>query len=475
MVIQKPFSLKESLQRFNGPSPSDFYDYLDLMKQDLTRAFEENDTRLHELNRKAVTGDKQATAYFLNEIEKYLRHKPFTGKLPEAYHSAAHGLFQEWKGFGPAYHWFFDRKYRMSTGLQIIGPRVFYNRKGHFQPFPYDMTSLDRVEQLKRSLLSNNPRLRLDHTNTSAELQMEDPLWPGRFIRIAIWVAPRVWDGFTTISLRRQVVDFLNLEDQAGTGSIPAESIAMQRNLFLTGLRTIIAGPVNSGKSTYANTIVGEQLSNTNECKGLVMIEKHPESIIPFVFPNHRIIPVMASNEELMDVGIESLRHDPQIVYMTEMRFHEWDFYLFAAAKGHDNLIGTYHTEDSEDIPYQAAQAIYTRIGGAMGGYLISALKACELVTIMEPTPDGKKKLTRLSELRFDEERKTILSNDLMRWDPDSKKWFYNDDVDPKLLQKMNRKNSIATKKFLSELTYLAGVRRIKDPIRESIKSRMVL
>lgn len=86
---------------------------------------------------------------------------------------------------------------------------------------------------------------------------------------------------------------------------------------------------------------------------GVVMIEKHPESILPYQIKGHRIIPIQASNEELMEVGVESLRHDPNILYMTEMRYNEWEFYLWSGEKGYDGITGTFHTVDSEDIPYQ--------------------------------------------------------------------------------------------------------------------------
>ncbi|MEK5395241.1 ATPase, T2SS/T4P/T4SS family [Paenibacillus sp. FSL K6-2859] len=469
------FSLKESILRMSKPGKEDFYVFLQKMKNDMNEGLEREDDAYFELNAKALIGDPQAVSFFMNEIEKYLRKTPFTGKLPEAYRTAAEALYHEWKGFGPAYRWFTDRAYSESTGLQMIGKQIFYNQKGEFVAYPYEMPSLDRVEQLKRSLLKSDPNKKLNKDNPSVEFKMDDPLWPGRFIRLAIWVSPRVWDGFTTISLRRQVVEFLSLDDQAGTECIPAEAVEMIRALSSTFRNSIIAGAVGSGKTTFANTIVGEQLLGSSSCMGVVMIEKHPESILPYQIKGHRIIPIQAANEELMEVGVESLRHDPNILYMTEMRYNEWEFYLWSGEKGYDGITGTFHTVDSEDIPYQGAFAVSTRIGGSLKGHLISALKSCELVFILESVPNGKKRLTRISEVFYDEEKNSVFANDLMRWEPQKMRWSYNDKLTKNLIMKMTRKNEQATQLLQKELGQLAAEKPMDQPIKESLKSKIIL
>lgn len=474
-LADRPFSLKKSVLRSSKPGKEDFTAFLQKMKKEMNEELEREDDAYFELNAKALTGDPQAVSFFMNEIEKYLRRTPFNGVVPEAYETAAEALFHEWKGFGPAYRWFTDRAYSESTGLQIIGRQIFYNVKGQFVLYPYEMPSLDRVEQLKRSLLKSDPNKKLNKDNPSVELKMDDPLWPGRFIRLAIWVSPRVWDGFTTISVRRQVVEFLDLDDQAGTGCIPAEAVPLIRSLSMTFRNTIIAGAVGSGKTTFANTIVGEQLLGSPSCMGVVMIEKHPESTLPHQIKGHRIIPIQAANEELMEVGIESLRHDPNLLYMTEMRYNEWEFYLWSGEKGYDGITGTFHTVDSEDIPYQGAFAVSTRIGGSMKGHLVSALKACELVYILESVGEGKKRLVRISEVYYDETRNSVFAIDLMRWSEETGTWTYHAGITEGLRLKMRKKNPLAERETLEELKKLAAMRPMSNPLKESLKSRIVL
>lgn len=470
-----PFSLKESILKTYQPSTEDFSSYLAKMKDNFSNQTNQYDESYYLMNTKALMGEQEAVSYFQNEIEKYLRKNPYKGNIPNAYSSLIDALFHEWKGFGPAYKWFMDRRYGDSSGLQIIGKQIYVNQRGKFVPYGHEMGSLDRVDQLKRALLKADESKKVDKDHPAEEFKMNDPLWPGRFIRLALWVYPRTWDEFPTISMRRQVIEHLDLEDQAGTGSIPFEAITMMRNLFQTNRNMIFAGPVGSGKSTFANTAVSEQLRDSDECKGVIMIEKHPESILPYVIKNHRIIPVMAKNEDLMEVGIESLRHDPNYIYMTEMRYKEWQFYNWAGSKGYDGLTGTFHTVDAEDIPYQGAIAVYTEQGGNLKGHLISGLQACELVVIMEITKDKKKRVQRISEIVHDEDQQSVFAHDIMRWNKASDKWEYNADLSNRILQRMDNSNEIATECFISELTKLAKKSPLQDPRTESKRSRAVL
>jgi len=467
------FTLRDKI-RLEATSTQDFYEYLESMKNDLRNELESSEA-YHSLNDKAIMGDPEAVTYFLNEIEKYLRKRPFSGEIPPAYRSVSEALFQEWKGFGPAYRWFSDPKYAESSGMQIVGTRIFIKERGDYKLFEHRFRNQDRVQQLVRGLMLNDERVEISENSPEAELKMNDPLWPGRFIRLAIWISPRVWEDHVTITCRRQIIEYLSLQDQAGTGSIPHEAVPMLKSLAKTCRNTVIAGPIDSGKSTFANTIVGEQIASSGRTLGVVMIEKHPESIIPYVFPKHRIIPVRANDNELMDVGVKALRMDANIVYMTEMRHLEWDFFLWAGAKGFDGIVGTFHTRDPQDIPYQAALSVYTEKRGSIKGYLIEALKACELVFIMNSQEDGKKRLERISEIIYDEENQTVYSNDLMRWNKDRQLWEYHDGVTPDMLRRMEHKDPEAAKEFMRELKQLAARHPMHEPKTESLLSRQVL
>lgn len=454
----------------------DFYAYLAAMKERITGKMESDDW-LIDLSLRALLGERDAVLFALNEIEKFMREHPYSGSVPAAYIGldVAGALFQEWIGYGPVWAWFSDRAWANSAKLQIVGTQCFASVNGEYTPYPHRFASFERVEQLRRTLIRHDPKVRLDAQNPSAELKIDDPLWPGRFLRVAVWVPPRVWDGFTTITFRRQIVEHMTLDDQAGTGLIPHEAVPMLRALALTFPNMVISGPVESGKTTFANTLVGELLAGAQTALGVVMVEKHPESTLPLVVQGHRFIPIRASEKELLDVGIQSLRHDPDVVFMTEMRWSEWLFYCYAGEKGHRGLIGTYHTKEAEDIPYQGAFAVYTEAGGSLRGHLVSTLKSCEVVAVLEPLRNGRKKLVRLCEICYDDDAGRVYAHDWMRWDPSAKEWRYSAGVSEKLYRRMQFANEHAARVFVSELEKLAAKRPLDDPVTESYKSNAVL
>lgn len=468
------FSIKEKIKQMKkNTSSEDFYAYLSVLKEDI-KASNREDKRYDSFSFKALTGDPEAVSFYLSEINKYMSRKPFSGSIPDAYQDQSEAIFHEWIGFGPAYRWFIDKKYANSPGMQIIGTNIFIDEGGKgYRLYEHKMHSMEQVDRLKRVLSSNDKYMQLDHSNPAGELKMNDPLWPEKHIRLAIWVEPRVWNEFTTITMRRQTFGYMSLNEQAGTGSIPHEAIKMLRSLFMTYNNTIVAGAVKSGKSTFANTIVGEQLDRSNRSLGVVMIEKHPESTIPYIFrKKHRIIPVVASDDEVTEIGIESLRHDPEIVYLTEMRYHEWSLFLFSSEKGHTGMIGTYHTDDEEEIPFQAAMACHSKEGNSLKSYILTASKACQLTLVMKDIGEGRKRLTSVSEIYHDISDNSIKSNAIMQWDEETDTWSYNDNLSEGFIKRMNKNNKTETLEFLSHLSALAEIRRIHEPVKASIRSQ---
>lgn len=62
-----------------------------------------------------------------------------------------------------------------------------------------------------------------------------------------------------------------------------------------------------------------------------------------------------------------------------------------------------------------------------------------------------------------------------MRWEPEQSAWSYNDKLTPGLMVKMKKKNARATRMMLQELGHLAAQKPMVGPLKESLKSRIVL
>lgn len=469
------FSLKAAVnaKKIKGAAVS-FMGYVEQMKEHIRQRME-NDEEMATLTQRAMLGDRRAVQTSLNEIEQYVRHHPYAGVLPEEYRTldVTGALFQEWIGYAAAYPWFYERQYANSAKMQIIGTQLFFSEHGEYRAYNHQFSSEERAEQLRRSLIRHAPHVRLDHSQPSAEFPIVDPLWPERLLRLSIWTEPRVWNGFETLTFRRQITEHMSFDDQAGTGMIAAESVPFWEAFVATYPNLVISGQVDSGKTTFANTVVWEQLRQAERSMGVIMIEKHPESTLPMTVSGHRFIPIQASDSELMDVGIQSLRHDPDVVFMTEMRWSEWQLYLFAGEKAHRGLIGTYHTKEAEDVPYQGAFAVYANAGGSLRGHLMTALKSCEMVAVLEPLKHGKKKLIRLTEIVFD--GMSVFARDWIRWNPETQQWQYHAGASNQLLEQMKRKDEFAAKRMVNELLKLEAKSPLRDPIVQSRVSNAIL
>lgn len=94
---------------------------------------------------------------------------------------------------------------------------------------------------------------------------------------------------------------------------------------------------------------------------------------------------------------------------------------------------------------------------------------------ILESVPDGKKRLARISEVFYEEANNSVFANDLMRWEPEQAGWTYNDRLTQALIDKMKKKNARAARMLLQELGHLAAQKPMTDPLKESLKSKIVL
>lgn len=455
-INQPRFSLSQARKRYNVIQSS-FEQYLNDVKEYIDNYLHSNyvnqGKEMNELNIKALQCHPEGMNYFYGIIQGYLQDHPYLGDIPLPYHSIEDAIFHELKGYSSLSEWLFKEQWANSANAQIIGQRIFASVQGEYQLLNYQFRSLDKVEKIIRNLETNDHHKQLSLDHPSAEFKMNDPLWPGRFIRVQIINSPRVWEGFTTITFRRQLVEFLTFEEQAGTGSIPYETVELFQYFADTYQSTVVAGPVDSGKTTFANTLIGERCKNSKKPLGIPMIEEHPESILPKLFLNHRFIPIIASENDYKEIRREVLRQDPDFVFIPEIRTYEWELFMFLAKKGKEGNTSSFHTDHPEDTPYQIAQALnHTNFEGTIG----EAASALRTFIVMKPEANGKKKVASLSEISFDQDKNTVVSTDWMRWDQQKKEYKYYPIISERIWNKMVNNNEKAAVLFRDKLEGLA-------------------
>ncbi|MNL79986.1 hypothetical protein D3C87_2067180 [compost metagenome] len=62
-----------------------------------------------------------------------------------------------------------------------------------------------------------------------------------------------------------------------------------------------------------------------------------------------------------------------------------------------------------------------------------------------------------------------------MRWEEEQSAWSYNDKLTANLMRKMKKKNPRASRVLLQELGHLAAQKPMAEPLKESLKSKIVL
>lgn len=476
MSFTRKFSIKEKLyEKAAGNSEVDFDSYSAEMHDYLLKKHTES-KQASDLFRKALQGDNLAKAFYMSEASAYVRSNPSKVLLPEGYKDLTTALFNENYGMSHLDFWFNDSRYAMSSKLQIIGDKIRYSVKGAYKQYPVRLRNTEKIISLARVLMIEDEKAKLDASNPKAEFSIRDPLWPDRIIRVSVWIPPRTKRKYPTITFRRQIVEYLTVKELVGLGTVPYEAVQMLEALLSSNLSCIVAGPVESGKTTFANTVVGLKANKHSgeDCRGILLIENPPESILPEVLQDHRVIPMVVKPEDLMEVNKEALRHDPNIFFYTEMRYEEWVSYYFAAGKGYDDLVGTFHTQSAADVPYQSATAVHKKEGGSLAAHLMTALSCTELIISLESVKGGAKKLSSVSEICYNPLDKEIYSNDLVRYNKFEDKWYYNSKLF-NVINKVRQNDKDLATSIEQELQKLEQIRKIENPKKVSLESKMVL
>ena len=97
--------------------------------------------------------------------------------------------------------------------------------------------------------------------------------------RIKVMIPPRT--PMPVIVFRRFVVRNYSFENQVALKTIPKSDVQLYKDLARTHLNTVIAGQVESGKSTFLKSMYGARKSIYSS----ILIENHPETYIWRDFP----------------------------------------------------------------------------------------------------------------------------------------------------------------------------------------------
>lgn len=396
-----------------------------------------------ERQKKAIIGYEREVSFFKDSIQEYLKNNRLTDEwYPDWYDNLVDAIYHENWGLAGLSAW---KRYPESSSAKIIGDRIYFliDGKAVLQP---QKISLDRYKQLRKALLLNTPKQRLD--KTYSEVYMLDGT------RIAIYDEGLAKQGQPTIVFRKYIIKDLTFEEQAKRGTIPYETIAMLKSMILIGFNVAFIGAVRTGKTTFLQTW---QVHENPNLEG-IMIETDPEIPLHLLMPTAPITQLVADGEELKKIMPSVLRSDADYIIMAEAR-DGIAFYISVETtdRGTRRSKLTAHFTRAVDFPYNVAEKITQEFGGNLYSNILKVAKNFHYVfEFIQLQDKSKKRLKGIYEVRYHPLSHRVSIHQICKYRHETDDWVFKYDVGDDKEGIGNEEHSEALKIFKLELKKLS-------------------
>lgn len=436
-----------------------FRDVVNLVKNHFHQKIQNGNLTDQELNERqriehaATLGDPKAATMLIEEIESLLREKKLTNvQYPNIFRSLSHAVFEHIFRFKEFYKW---TLYPESPSAKIVGKEIWFKINGTFVKQEEEFESIEETYQIIRLLQQTNPNLKINEKKPQAEFDLMDGT------RVTMTIPPRTL--VPTIVFRRFIVKKFSFEEQANKNTIAKEDVPLFQCLAKVPLNIVIAGPVESGKSTMLKTFFAERPKELVA----ILIEEHPESYLKRDFPDRLTHEFFVRDSNIAQVIRTSLRFDHDYVIWQEVRGIEADAAIDGANRGATGLLMTYHVTEEEKIAEQLAQHIVDAYPNRK--YVNEVRRVAQTLHLgvtMKNLKDNTKKVISVFEFCYDYEKDEAWINFLLKYNLITKKWEYNNNVSRKLLQKLIEFDAKIADEFLTILSERYKAWPMKNPVR---------
>lgn len=447
----------------------DFKQVVAQVNEFFKQKFENQNTPEHDtaerqkIEHKAMMGDKESMHMLMDEIATFIRENNIHSvKYPSMYESLAHGVFEQIFRFKEFYKW---SLYPDSASAFIRGKEMWFKINGVFVKQEEELESDDTVNEIIRSFQQGNRNFKINEKNPQGELDLSDGT------RVTLTIPPRT--QVPTIAFRKFIVNTFSFEEQVKRNTIPPEDKRLYEILSNAQLNMIIAGAVESGKSTFLKTVYSHRPKN----KVAILVEEHPELYLGRDFPDRLQHEFSVKDGDIQRVFRTMLRYDHDYVIFQEVRGVEADYAIDGASRGATGLLMTYHVTEPENIVEQLAQHIIDEFPNRRNVNEIRRVAQTLHVGITMANIDinGKniKKVTNVFEVCYDYKTDSAWIQYIVKYDEKTDDWQYNADVTEdfyKRISKANKYNPEVVAEFESVLKSRAAIAPIpKDQIKKPI------
>ena len=268
-------------------------------------------------------------------------------EYPHWYSDLPDAIFHEIWGLAGIAQWYngLTDELKNSSTAKVIGDKIFFMINGKMTLMPQKIGQ-ERREQLRRALLSNDFRVRLDNDVPDIEMLTGE--------RIKIFGQNVTRKNSDTIIFRKFPVKDYSFEKQIELGTYPKEILNFCQATAKIGYNMVFTGAVRTSKTTQLSTWLNYESSFE---EGLI-VETRPEVPIEQILPNAPIISLVADTEEkLARIRSSIMRSDADYVVMAEARdAYAYDIGLKSASVGTRRCKMTAHINTPYDFPYEFAK-----------------------------------------------------------------------------------------------------------------------
>lgn len=299
--------------------------------------------------------------------------------------------------------------------IMINGPaHVFVERGGTMQPLKGVFTSVRQLEFLIETLLRPSGRT-VDASHPYVDARLPDGS------RLNVIIPPLALDG-PTVTIRKFTRALRTMKDLIAVGALSERMARLMYAAMLGRLNIIFAGATGTGKTTTLNILA----SYIPEDERIITIEDTAELDLKL---KHVVrLECRPPNVEgegavrLGDLLRNALRMRPSRIIVGEVRGGEALDMLAAINSGHEGCLAVLHASSPTDAVSRLEMMC---LGAGLSLPLWAIHKqiaaAIDLIVQHEFLPDGRRKITRITEVGItDDETRTAL-RDLFAWQTEGK------------------------------------------------------
>lgn len=366
-------------------------------------------------------------------------------------------IFEHLYGFKNMYKW---KSFPDSPSAMIIGTKILFKLNGKFVEQKEGLESLEEVKEIIRLLKQANPHFSINEHEPTGELDLPDR------IRVTIVIPPRA--AVPEIMFRRFTINEFSFEKQAEENTIAIEDISLYKFISNKLLNTIVAGHVESGKTTFIKTIFSERPKDMS----VILIEGHPETYLMQDFPERTIHEFYTRGGSLGEITRTVLRIDHDFVILQEVRGIEADYALDSASRGSEGVLMSYHVTEPNFIPEQLTQHIVDHFPNRkFDNELRRATRILDIGFTMSKyenpvTKKIEKKVMSMFEFVYEHDKDKAYINNLILFDETNNCWQYNSTISDSLKKKLIKKDPEGYIHFENLLKEREKISPLENPIQ---------